>query len=178
MHKNDLLKQMQNCRNNLLFSLAAATVISTEESHEILNKSSANFGGFQFDCSQIPAILGNAQDRQIFIQEFVNHAFRALLKESFELVKVYSNSTSQFRKFQSFSSYYLHRLLRNAVSHDFIWDLKNTNGNFYHYLPLTWKDVEVTAQHHGTPVVLEHITYAHMWAISEETLSLADKTLN
>lgn len=159
------MSQLENCKNNFIFNMAGLTVISDPTGRDILRTANCQFGGFSIPFDQVATLLQDPADAQIVFREAVLSIFRALLKESFELVKTYAGNNSQSRIFQSFPSYRFHRLVRNAISHDFCWDLQNTHGNFYGYLPLNWRNIVIDRSMHDQPVRLEHLPFEAMWQL-------------
>ena len=164
MNHKQLMSQLENCKNNFILTMAGLAVIIDPGGKDILRKSHCKFDGFSINFDQVATLLEDPADAQIAVTEAVLSPFRALLKESFELVKTYANSNNQKPKFQNFPSYRFHRLLRNAISHNFCWDLQ-TRGNFYGYLPLNWRGIVIDRSMHNQPVRREHLPFGAMWQL-------------
>lgn len=172
MNKVELLAQMENCKNYFVLSLAGLSVASDPRGAEILKTKWCKFGGFMIDFGQVIAMFSHVDDRAIATREAVLAAFRALLKECFELVKSYVDDTGQEAKFREFPSYKYHRLVRNALSHNYRWDRMTRKGSPYPYLPLEpWRAelkgraVTIEASMHDQHMTLDQLPFDAMWQL-------------
>jgi hypothetical protein len=95
MTKQELLSQLENAKNNYILGLAALSLFAEEGSCVHLARSDARFGPYTVPLAQVATLLRNQTDRDIAIKEFLKMLLRALIKESFELLKAYTSDTAQ-----------------------------------------------------------------------------------
>ncbi len=160
MSKNQLLGQLTNAKNNFILGLAAISLFGTQESYSILDKNSAHFGQYTVPFDQVSNLLRNEDDRSIAIKEFVKMLIRALIKESFELIKAYCEDTGQRTVFTSVSWYQFARMIRNCLSHNFKFEFRPNEKNL---LPARWRARTITVQMDGQHLELEFLGYLQTW---------------
>lgn len=173
-----LMGQLTNCNNNFILTLAGLTLISDPAGKTILKNANCIFGEYKLKFDQIIPLVDNKDDFEIAFRETVLMAFRALLKESFELIRNYADRTGQSDRFRAFESYNIHRLVRHAISHDFRWSLKTNRGNYYEFLPHTWHGITIDQTMDGKFVVLEQFPFAAFWRLFVDTRKSAEDNLD
>jgi len=174
LSKQELLAQLTNAQNNYVLGLAAISLFTSSEALDHLRKSNASFGTYSIQFEQVAMLLVNDADRQIAVKEFLTMLLRALIKESFELIKDYCDNTGQSAVLKSQPWYQFARLIRNCISHNF-------NFGFTAYdrglLPVTWKVRTITAAQDGQPLPLSFFGYVEAWELFKEFDTLARSVL-
>ena len=66
--------------------------------------------------------------------------WRALIKESYEVIKDFCNNHDLFEELKNQEWYEFVRLLRNGISHDFRFDFSRYHENQF---PITWKTISI-----------------------------------
>jgi len=135
MEKSDLERFLNTCHNNFCLIALGATLIVSEETHSVIGKAEVNFGRFNVKFDQILNQDRNKLAEAIY--ELTKVAYRALITESFETIKSYTNATKQFEKMRHSSWYPFARAIRNAFNHDFHLDFDERERK---YFPITWKN--------------------------------------
>lgn len=90
---------------------------------------------------------------------------RALLKESFELVRDYSERTKQDALFRSQPWYQFARMIRNCISHNFHFHF--TPHDLRH-LPATWNGRTIDALLDKKPLAIAFLGYDGTWELFRE----------
>ena len=163
--KPELLGQLTNAKNNYVLGLAAMSLFSESSSIEHLRSSHASFGGYTVKFDQVNLLLALDNDRQIALKEFLTMLIRALLKESFELVREYSENSKQTNLLTAQPWYQFARLIRNCVSHDFHFRF---TSNDMKKLPVTWNTRVVDAPLQGKPLTISFLGYDGTWELFNE----------
>ncbi|HED37973.1 MAG TPA: hypothetical protein ENI76_06995 [Ignavibacteria bacterium] len=101
MTKKELRSQLENAKNNYILGLAAISLFSNEKVYPVLDESHAKFGTYTVEFKQVKNLLIKPADRKIAVKEFLTSQIRALIKESFELIKNYCDETNQDSKFKA-----------------------------------------------------------------------------
>ncbi|HBR09734.1 TPA: hypothetical protein DD712_00520 [Candidatus Acetothermia bacterium] len=96
----------------------------TKKIYPILDTSNATFGAYTVEFKQVKNLLIKPTDRDIAVKEFLTSQIRALIKESFELIKNYCYETKQVSKFKAEPWYQFARMIRNCLSHNFKFEFK------------------------------------------------------
>jgi hypothetical protein len=154
MTKLDLERFINTAHTNFCLIALGATLIVSEEVHNVTRTAEVNFGRFNVKFDQIlnqgPEKLSEA------IYELTKVAYRTLITESFEKIKAYSNETDQFNKMSTAFWYQFARAIRNAFNHDFHLNFKEKDRKFF---PLKWsnkakpsKEIQIDFSMNGWPV--------------------------
>lgn len=172
--KQELLGQLANAKNNYVLGLAAMSLFAEPSSVEHLRKSHASFGGYTVKFDQVAALLATQADSQVALKEFLTMLLRALLKESFELVRDYAQDSNQEALFRAQPWYQFARMIRNCLSHDFHFrftpqDLKQ--------LPVTWSGRTIDAQLRDKPLPISFLGYDGAWELFHELEQFAGTAL-
>lgn len=176
--KAKFLSQLQNSKNNLIIGLAAIPLICDPKNKDTLKASNCKTGGYTIEFSQVCSLIEEDESKDIAMREYILMLYRAAIKESFELVKTYCSETDQMETFEEFNCYPLMRQLRNAISHNFRWNLKNRKNEFYKELPISWSGIELRIDHHDQPVELDHIPFPKMLEIVLEMHQCSEDLLS
>ncbi len=174
MTKDELLSQLENSKNNYILGLAASALFSSEESYPILEKSSCKFGTFTLTFAQVADLLRVPKDRDIAIKEFIKMLLRAVVKESFELIKNYCDASSQTSSFTGQPWYQFAQMIRNCVSHNFRFEFRKYDKSL---LPVSWKGRSITSAMDGTHLELSFFGYAEALELFTEMKNFAENTL-
>lgn len=174
MNKNDLASQLTNAKNNYILGLAAISLFSTDESYPILDKNRANFGHYTVTFDKVADLLRKETDRNIAIKEFLTMLIRALIKESFEIIKDYCETTGQSSLLKSEVWYQFARIIRNCLSHNFKFEFNNYDKNL---LPIKWKNHIITVALDGQHLELNFFGYVETWELFQEFQDFVEKRL-
>jgi len=110
--KAELISQLANAKNNYVLGLAALSLFATSDAYPLLEKNHASFGTYTVTFDQVAKLLQNPADRDVAVKEFLTMLLRVLIKESFELLKDYSDETSQNALFKAEDWYQFARMIR------------------------------------------------------------------
>jgi hypothetical protein len=174
MTKDELLSQLENAKNNYILGLAAIALFANEKSYPILEESSCGFGTYTLPFDQVADLLRIPKDREIAVKEFIKMLLRALIKESFELIKDYCDTSNQTPSFTGQSWYQFARMIRNCISHNFRFEFRNYDRSL---LPVSWKGKSITSSMDGTYLQLSFFGYVEAWELFKEMEALAKNTL-
>lgn len=175
MTKRELLSQLENAKNNYILGLAALSLFAEEPSLAHLEKSEARFGSYTVSFAQVATLLRNRADRDIAVKEFLKMLLRALIKESFELLKTYTVETSQDASFRGEPWYQFARLIRNCLSHSFTFEFRPHDRKI---LPISWRGRCVTTDMDGAPLTLEFFGYVQAWELFSDFAEFARNRLS
>jgi len=174
MTKDELLSQLENAKNNYILGLAASALFASEESYPILDKSSCKFGTYVLTFAQVSDLLRVPKDRETAMKEFIKMLLRAVVKESFELIKNYCDASSQASSFIGQPCYQFARIIRNCVSHNFRFEFREYDKSL---LPVSWKGRSITSALDGTYLELSFFGCAEAWQLFTEMKDFAANTL-
>ena len=172
--KPELLSQLTNAKNNYILGLAALSLFATPEAYPLLDKNRASFGPYTVTFEQVAALLRNPADRDIAAKEFLLMLLRAVIKESFELLKDYCDETNQAGQFKSESWYQFARMIRNCLSHSCRFEFNPYDKTL---LPVTWKSRTITLAKDGQPLLLAFFGYVEAWELFKEFYDFVDRQL-
>jgi hypothetical protein len=111
---------------------------------------------------------------KIAIDQFHMTILRAIVKELFEIVKIYCKSTGQNDLLHSQDWYQVWRIIRNCFSHDFHFRFNNYDKQF---LPILWKGIEIREDMDGKKITTGHFSYEKMWVLVNEVEGFIKNTL-
>jgi hypothetical protein len=171
MIKKELLSQLENAKNNYVLGLASISLFSNEKIYPILEESSAKFGKYTVEFKQVKNLLMKPADREIAVKEFLTSQIRALIKESFELIKSYCKETNQSAKFKAEPWYEFARMIRNCLSHNFKFKFGKYDESI---LPITWKNRTIDVSMNGNPLGLKFFGYVETWELFTEYQNFVD----
>ena len=177
MLHSELCSQLENIKNNLILGLSGVFLLTEERSRGLLVGHHAKVGGRTIDFTQVSKMLADVADREIAVKECIKSIFRNSLKETFETIKVYCGDSNQTKIFQNFGSYKVAKHLRNAVSHNNKWDLRDPRKELYPGLPFQWSDLVISADLDGLPVELSHVTFEIQLALVLDLITHAQQEL-
>lgn len=141
---------------------------------EHLRKSHASFGGYTIPFDQVANMLESEIDRQVAMKEFLTMFLRALLKESFEVIRDYASNSKQDSLFSSQPWFQFARMIRNCISHDFHFGFTGYDRKL---LPVSWKGRTIDSELDGQPVKIEFLGYDGPWELFNEMQQFAEVTL-
>lgn len=173
--KPELLRQLTNTKNNYVLGLAAISAFTDPAALEHLRQSHTSFGAYTVTFEQVAQMLASDDDRQIALKEFLAMHLRALLKESFELIRDYAEDSKQGHLFRAQSWYQFARMLRNCLSHDFHFRF---TPHDHKLLPVYWKSRKVDASLDRQLLPIAFLGYDGTWALFQEFEQFAGSLLN
>lgn len=174
MTKPELIGQLENSKNNYILGLAGLSLFASPEAYPILEKKCAEFGTYTVEFAQVVRLFRNGKDREIAIKEFLTSQIRALIKESFELIKDYCDDTGQAALFKAEPWYQFARMIRNCLSHNFKFEFSNYDRGL---LPVSWKARTITAAMNGQDLKLDFFGYVETWELFREYQTFANDRL-
>lgn len=175
MTKKELMSQLENAKNNYILGLAAISLFSNEKSYPILEESHAKFRHYTVEFKQLKHLLMKPADRGIAIKEFLTSQIRALIKESFELIKNYCNETKQESTFKSESWYQFARMIRNCLSHNFKFEFNKYDKSL---LPVSWKNRTIDPTMDRKHLELKFFGYLETWELFSEYRDFVENRLH
>lgn len=175
MTKKELLSQLENAKNNYILGLAAISLFSNEKVYHVLEESHASFGTYTVEFKQVKNLLMKPADRDIAVKEFLTSQIRALIKESFELIKNYCDETKQDSKVKAEPWYQFARMIRNCLSHNFKFEFRAYDKGL---LPVSWKSRTIDVLMDGTYLELKFFGYIETWELFYEYQTFVDNKLN
>ncbi len=174
MTKAELVSQLENAKNNYILGLAGISLFASPQAYPILEKKRAQFGTYTVEFRQVVQLLRKAEDREIAIKEFLTSQIRALIKESFELIKDYCDSTGQAALFKAEPWYQFARMIRNCLSHNFRFEFNNYDRGL---LPVSWSTRTITTAMDGEHLKLGFFGYVETWELFREYQSFVQSRL-
>ena len=160
--KEQLISQLENAKNNYIISLAAISLLSSKKSLELLHESNVNFGKYVVNFSQITNMFLNSKDKEIAVKEFLKSNIRALIKESFELVKSYCKDNDQMSILESQDWFQFSRLIRNAISHNYKFSFSSFDRRI---LPVLWNNRIINEHMNNKYLELDLLGYDGFWEL-------------
>ncbi|MBV9265389.1 MAG: hypothetical protein JO061_04390 [Acidobacteriaceae bacterium] len=137
------IQQVKNAQTNFYLGLAALALLQNHEHYGTLDHVSASIDGkYGFKFSEAVKLLDHPEAGQYARQEFLVMLFRMMLKEPFEVVKAYAEDNGVMNELQRQPWFHVARLLRNAVSHDFMFTFRPFDLTL---LPLEWNGIRIDA---------------------------------
>lgn len=174
MTKTELISQLENAKNNYILGLAAISLFSNDKVYPVLEESHAKFGTYSVEFKQVKNLLMKPADRNIAVKEFLTSQIRALIKESFELIKNYCDETKQDSKFKAEPWYQFARMIRNCLSHNFKFEFRNYDKSL---LPVNWESRTIDASMDGNHLELIFFGYVETWELFAEYQAFVDTKL-
>lgn len=174
MPKSELVSQLENAKNSYILGMAAISLFGSPEAYPILEGNHAAFGQYTVNFDQVTRLLRNAKDRDIAIREFLTSQIRALIKESFELIKDYCDDTGQSQVLKAESWYQFARMIRNCLSHNFRFEFNNYDKTL---LPVSWGARTIEEGMDGAPLELKFFGYVESWELFSEFQELVRNRL-
>jgi len=165
MTKGELESQLTNAKNNYILGLAVISLFSSPEAYPILERNNAKFGGHSVSFNQVANLLRKPTDRDIAVKEFLNSQLRALIKETFELLKDYCDETNQSAILKAQPWFHFARIIRNCLSHNFRFEFNSYDKSF---LPLSWNRRTIESSMDGQHLKLEFFGYPEAWDLFTE----------
>jgi len=102
---------------------------------------------------------------KIAVDQFYMTILRAIVKELFEMVKTYCETTRQNDLLHIQEWYQVWRIIRNCFSHDFHFHFSNYDKKF---LPISWKEIEIREDMDGKKITIGHFSNEKMWVLVNE----------
>lgn len=174
MAKNELLLQLENAKNNYVLILAACSLFSNDKSYSILDESHCKFAHYTVEFRQVANLMRKSHDRDIACKEFIKMGMRILVKESFELIKDYCNTSSQNKKFKEQSWYEFTRIIRNCLSHNFKFEFNKKDKS---KLPVSWRNKQIDLNANNTFLKLSFFGYKEAWELFCDMCSFVKESL-
>ncbi|MFZ5684279.1 MAG: hypothetical protein ACOY9C_06540 [Pseudomonadota bacterium] len=150
LDKNWALNQLRHKRQTYIYMLGALALLNSPATESlrgnvvVLKETGLTFGSTVEDRAGALGIdLGvlaeeranNAENFLYSLEQLHKLIRRNVLSEAFETVKAYTKAQGITATFKAAPWYHFVRTLRDAVTHDFHWRIKERD---LHLLPLTW----------------------------------------
>jgi hypothetical protein len=175
MTRKELLSQIENAKNNYVLGLASISLFSNEKSYPILDESVVQFGTYTIEFKQVKNLMITSGDREIAIREYLTSQIRAVIKESFELIKNYCSETNQTYLFHAETWYHFARMIRNCLSHNFKFEFTKFDKGL---LPIAWKSKTIDSSFDGRDLKIEFFGYIETWELFSEFHNFANNKLS
>jgi len=165
MTKDELLAQLENAKKNYILGLAAISLFASPEAYAILERNHAAFGTYIIEFAQVVHLLRIDKDRDIAVKEFLTSQIRAIIKESFELIKDFCDDTGQAALFKAEPWYQFARMIRNCLSHNFRFEFNKYDKGL---LPVSWNHRTISIALDGQHLTLDFFGYVETWELFRE----------
>ena len=151
MDKVLLRGKLQTQKNNFALVQAGVALMTAEEALERIHdtfevvKDHPEFSSFSY----ITYVFERDELLMLATKELRNAILRNMLKETFELMKLYGDVTSQQALVRAAPWYQFLRIVRNCLSHDFQLSFRPADLNI---LPVTWSGLTLERSMHNGPL--------------------------
>jgi hypothetical protein len=165
MTKDDLMGIIRTEKNN--YRLAYVLIIQTSQD-DVMTYFLDLYRSIDPKFKVINGIEPLVLDKKVLkiaVDQFHITILRAIVKELFEILKIYCKSTAQDDLLYSQDWYQPWRIIRNCFSHDFHFRFKNYDKKL---LPLSWRGIEIREEMDGTKITTSHLSYEKIWALINE----------
>ena len=105
VHHTELLIQLKNIVNNLVFGLAAISMTSKKDIRKLLSKQSVTFGQFKLEFGPLTEVLNIEQNMHITHKQFMLFLARATLTDACIVIRDYAKRNENAAKILSELSY-------------------------------------------------------------------------
>jgi hypothetical protein len=145
-NRSEIISGFINIKSTYILTLAALRLFDQPEARPFIDK--------YFSSVEPPynLIFTKEESKEFAQKEFYKMALRATIKEFFEMIKNYCEKTNQYDKFTNQPWYPYLMLLRNPLSHDYIFKFNKYEKQF---LPATWRGRTISSDMDGTPLRVE-----------------------
>jgi len=173
LNKEDLDTRLESVGKNCVLGLAAVTLFKNQEAWKLLENTDLEVGNYRVDLNRVVKQLKNNKKGGA-IEEYIKMLFRALLKESYELVKDYCKDTRQMNLLKSENWYHFARIIRNCLSHDFRIVLSKQDKSI---LPVSWNNHTISADMDGQDLDLNFFSFCDAIELIDDIQIFSKKRL-
>jgi hypothetical protein len=171
MKKTELIAHLEAARQNATAGLASLAMLSSIEKKPLLEKGSAQFGNFRVDFYEIALIMRDDAKKVAFTEQFIKLLIRTLVREPYDLIAQYCDSSSQMPEFKRQDWYKFARFIRDAIARGFQFEFNTFDKGLG--MPAEWKDKTITGALDGQPLDLEYFGMFEAWALFMEMKAFA-----
>jgi hypothetical protein len=171
MNKTDLMAQLDGARQNATAGLAGLALLSTGEVQPLLQKGSAQFGKVRVDFYEIALLMRDEEKKAAFTAQYIKLLIRILMREPYDLIWQYCDSTRQTAEFKQQEWYPFARFIRDAIARGFRFEFNSFDKGLG--MPAVWKDKTLTGADDGRPLDLEFFGMSEAWALFMEMKAFA-----
>ncbi len=97
-NKSELLDQLKNTINNLVFGLAGVSMTSHKDIRKLLSKQSVKFDKFKVEFGPLAQLLNVEQNMHVAHKQFMLFLARGTLVDAFVAVQDYAERNNQMDK--------------------------------------------------------------------------------
>lgn len=174
MDKDELLGIFRTAKNNyrLIYVLIAQT-----SQDDVMDEFLILYQHLDKRLKVIDGIEPLILDKKVLkiaVEQLHITILRSLIKELFEVLKTYCESTGEKNLLKSQEWYQLWRVIRNGFSHDFCFRFNEHDKKF---LPISWKGIEVRDDMHKKKITTGHFPYNKVWELINEVESFVQYKL-
>jgi hypothetical protein len=162
MTKEELINQLVHAKDNYIMGLAAHSMFDSGQAQPLLKTHATVFGPYFITFNQVAELLENSKDHRIALDEFLKMLMRTLIKESFEHIKDYCETTNQYSAFKAEPWYEFARLIRNFLSHNCRFEFNKYDRD---RLPVSWKALTITAEMDGRGLERNQWGHIETWEL-------------
>jgi hypothetical protein len=159
INKMNIDQQLQILENTYILGLSALALFSSEKILPILEESHVKFGKYTIPFDQVATLLRDVDKRNAAEKEYILLLLRALIKETYEIIKARCNVTGKVKEFKSQKWYHFSRLIRNCISHNYLFDFKKEDLAL---LPVKWSHCTIDCSMNGKPISLKFFGYVEV----------------
>jgi hypothetical protein len=171
MNKTELTANLEATRQNATACLASLALLSSGEGRPLLEKGSAQFGNVRVDFYEIALLMRDDEKKAAFSAQFIKLLIRILVREPYDLIAQYCDSTGHTPELKRQEWYPFARFIRDAIARGFRFQFTSFDKGLG--MPAVWKDKTITGAHDGQPLDLEFFGMLEAWALFVEMKAFA-----
>lgn len=172
--KQELEDYLNNKRIPLMISLVY-TKIPKERLLESLQKSTLTINNDKVDFSTLVTSLSKDSQYETIIDHMVNLAIKNAVTDYFESIRKYCERTQQSTIFQNQQWHNYAKLIRNGLSHDYVWDFSRQPESIF---PVTYKQITINHDLDSTLLKKNQMPLSVIWVLLEEMENFVKINLN
>ncbi len=174
MTKDDLLGIFRTAKNNyrltyvlMMLSSQDDMIIDVLQLYKTIDPKLKVIDGIE------PLIL-DKKVLNIAVDQFHLTVLRSIVKELFEVIKIYCKNTDQNTLLKTQDWYQVWRIIRNCLSHDFHFHFNKYDKSI---LPISWNGIEIREDMDGKQMTIRHFSYQNVWSLVNEVEAFTQKEL-
>lgn len=176
MTKDDLLDIFRTCHNNCKLVYAVIVLFGHKDMAQFFTAWKAKLAlPTEYYNSELLPLLYDRQVLKHAFGQLYDTVHRAALTDVFEVTKAYCGSTGQEKILQQQPWYQFWRILRNCLSHDFIFKFRDYDRD---KLPVTWDGLTLDETREGTQLTHGEFPREKFWDFLGEVKVFIENNLS
>lgn len=179
MNKEYVLGLLRTAFNNYMVGCLGGYLIKNSDSKKIpcnMELINLRFPEVKvlINLEPMKTILMSKEKKEKLLTEHIKSILRSFIKDSFESVKLYTKETKQFSLLKKASWYEFSRVIRNNLSHDFMFRFNKSDKKL---LPVRWRDVEITIDLDNQPLPVQVMNEAYAKLLYDDIFQYVETKL-